>query len=78
MAKIKCGDMYMVPLDHPSELYAWSISRVWWMPWRYKLRVYYMPFDTVRDKYDLIEETYGYLSLDGVKGMLELFELWKD
>ena len=76
--KIKCGDMYMVRLDHPSSLYAWSVSRVWWMPWRYNLRFYYMPFDVVRDKFDLSEEVHRNLTLDGVKGTLKLFELLKE
>ena len=78
MAKIRSGDMYMVRLDHPSNVYAWSVSRVWWMPWRYNLRLYYMTGTTVFSKYDLIEETYGYLTLDGVKGTLKLFELLKE
>jgi alpha-tubulin suppressor-like RCC1 family protein len=77
--KVRCGDMYMVRLDHPSQLYAWSVHRVWWKPWRYNLRFYYMPFDKVRDKFDLtMDEVHKNLSLDGVKGMLKLFELWKD
>jgi hypothetical protein len=70
--------MYMVTLDHPSQLYAWSVSRVWWKPWRYNLRFYYMNGTTVFSKYDLKDEVHRNLSLDGVKGMLKLFELWKD
>ena len=70
--------MYMVRLDHPSNVYAFSVSRVWWMPWRYNLRFYYMPFDVVRDKFDLSEEVHRNLTLDGVKGTLKLFELWKE
>lgn len=76
--KIKCGDMYMVPPDHPSELYAWSVSRVWWKPWRYNLRFYYMGNVRINGLMDLKDEVHRNLSLDGVKGMLKLFELWKD
>lgn len=61
----------MVWLDHPSEIYAWSVSRVWWMPWRYNLHFHYVGKP-------VSQETYGYLSLDGVKGTLKLFELWKE
>lgn len=68
--EIRCGDMYMVRLDHPSQLYAWSVSRVWWRPWRYNLHFYYMR--------GFKDEVHRNLSLDGVKGMLKLFELWKD
>ena len=67
--KIKCGDMYMVTLDHPSQLYAWSVSRVWWMPWRYNLHLLRL-YST--------DEVHRNLTLDGVKGTLKLIELWKE
>ena len=68
--KIKSGDMYMVRLDHPSRLYAWSVHRIWWKPWRYNLHLYY-----IRGEPD---EVHRNLSLNGVKGMLKLFELWEE
>lgn len=78
--KIKCGDMYMVRLDHPSEIYGWSVHRIWWKPWRYNLHLYYMGRPRDDDGYlaDVHDEVHRNLSLDGVKGMLKLFELWKD
>lgn len=66
--EIRCGDMYIVPLDHPSGLYAWSVSRVWWKPWRYTLRFYYLTSEKVHRN----------LTLDGLVGTLKLCELWKD
>jgi alpha-tubulin suppressor-like RCC1 family protein len=77
--KIRCGDMYMVRLDHPSNVYGWAVSRVWWKPWRYNLRFYYMGNEKrINWVGDLHDEVHRNLSLDGVKGMLKLFELWKD
>ncbi len=75
--------MYMVALDHPSQLYAWSVSRVWWKPWRYNLRFYYM--DTtkprvVQGRWRIVtkDEVHRNLPLNGVKGRLKLFGLWKE
>ena len=76
--KIKCGDMYMVPPDHPSQLYAWSVSRVWWKPWRYNLRFYYMSNVRINGVADLDDEVHRNLTFDGLKGTLKLFELWKE
>lgn len=79
--KIKCGDMYMVQLDHPSELYGWSVSRVWWKPWRYNLRLYYMAqLKPIQGGWvrPVDEEVHRNLSLNGVKGRLKLFDLWKE
>ena len=82
MAKIRSGDMYMVRLDHPSQLYAWSVSRVWWKPWRYNLHFHFIgnlkPSKGGWVRLDNTDEVHKNLSLDGVKGMLKLFELWKD
>ena len=76
--KIKSGYMYMVALDHPSELYGWSVHRIWWKPWRYNLRFYYMGNTRVNGLMDLRDEVFKNLSLDGVKGTLKLFDLWKE
>ena len=80
--KIRCGDMHMVQLDHPSQLYAWSVSRVWWKPWRYNLRFHFIgnlkPAKGGWVRLDSADEVHRNLSLDGMKGMLKLFELWKD
>jgi alpha-tubulin suppressor-like RCC1 family protein len=80
MAKIKCGDMYMVQLDHPSNLYAWSVSRTWWKPWRYSLHFHYIGTSRGIDDYISTTdgETYSNLTLEKVKGILKLMELWKD
>ena len=61
--------MYMVRLDHPSKLYGWSVHRIWWKPWRYNLCFYYIR------EHD--PKVFKNLSLDGVKGTLKLFDLWK-
>jgi alpha-tubulin suppressor-like RCC1 family protein len=78
--KIKCGDMYMVVFDHPSQLYGWSVHRVWWKPWRYNLHFHYISETGGVDQYfhRVYGEVHRNLSLDGVKGMLKLFELWKE
>jgi hypothetical protein len=80
--KIKCGDMYMVALrDHSSGLYAWSVSRVWWIPWRYNLRFHFVG-DLKPTKGGWVrlgaEEVHRNLPFDGVKGRLKLFGLWKE
>jgi alpha-tubulin suppressor-like RCC1 family protein len=71
--KIRCGDMYMVSLDHPSPLYGWTVSRVWWRPWRYNLRVYYVGYSPNNS-----EEVHRHLTYDGLVGTLKLMELWED
>lgn len=71
MSKIRSGDMYMVAFDHPSKLYGWSVHRIWWKPWRYNVRFYYI-------RNWAPEVVFENLSLDGVKGTLKLFELWKE
>lgn len=76
--KVKCGDMYMVSLDHPSNLYGWSVSRVWWRPWRYNLYLFYMEATPVFSKYDLRDKVLKNLTKDGLVGTLKLMELWKD
>jgi alpha-tubulin suppressor-like RCC1 family protein len=79
MAKIRCGLMYMVRLDHPSNVYGWAVTRVWWMPWRYNLHLHYMGHRGDNGYLaDVHEDVYRNLTLDGVKGMLKLFELWKE
>ena len=69
----------MVRLDHPSNVYGWSVHRRWWKPWRYNLHLCYMG-ERVSNGYltDVHDELYVDLTLDGVKGMLKLLELWKD
>jgi len=77
--KIHCGDMYMVGLDHSSKLYAWSVSRVWWKPWRYNLRFYYMrKYRVISGVKDLGDEVHRNLTYDGLVGTLKLFDLWRD
>ena len=76
--KIKCKYMYMVPFDHGVRLYAWSVYRVWWKPWRYNLRFYRMGNTRVNELIDLQEEVYENLTFDGLNGTLKLFDLWKD
>jgi alpha-tubulin suppressor-like RCC1 family protein len=79
MGKIRCGDMYMVSFEHPSKLYAWSVYRVWWMPWRYNLRFYYMSNVRVDGLCDVNDEVVAKrLTKDGLKGTLKIFELLKE
>lgn len=79
MAKIRCHEMYMVNSDHPSGAYAWHVSRVWWMPWRYNLYIVFLDTRGANGYIaDARDEVYPFLTKDGLKGTLKIFELLKE
>jgi len=66
---VRCGDVYMVQLIHPSDLYGWWVSRVWYMPWRYNLHLMY-----IRGHKDVVTKRLTKVSLVGMLRLLDLIE----